>query len=66
MVRAASAPVPSAAITMADKKEAFRSAAAPASVAAEGFMALEAEGHEGAVADIGSRGIVASRVDREI
>src|ERR1700687_5168363 len=57
-VRAASARAPSAAMTMADKKEAFRSAAAPASVAAEGFTAVKAEGHEGAGADIGNRRFV--------
>jgi hypothetical protein len=64
-VKVASARAPSAAMNMADRKEVFRSAAAPASVAAEGFTALE-EGHEGAVADIGNRRFVMFLVDREI
>jgi hypothetical protein len=71
--RAASARAPSEATTMADKKEAFRNAAAPASVAAEGFRAVEAEGLAaveagvaGAVAGTGNRRFVTSLVDREI
>jgi hypothetical protein len=45
--RAASARAPSAATTMADKTEAFRNAVAPASVTAEDFRAVEAEGFMG-------------------
>jgi len=63
-VRAASTPAPSAAMTMAGKKEAFRSAAAPASVAA-GFTAVAAEGLTGA-AGIGNRSFITFLVDREI
>jgi hypothetical protein len=65
-VRAASAPVPSAATIMADRKGAFRHAEAPAWVETEGpmgaveegFTAVEAEGLMAAVvvaADIGNR-----------
>ena len=57
-VKAASAPVPSAATTMADRKGVFRHAEAPASVAAEGLT--------GAVAGVGNRSFVMFLVDREI
>ena len=50
VVRAASAPAPSAVMTMADKKEAFRNAAAPASATAEDFREVEAEGFMAVVA----------------
>jgi len=65
-VRAASAPAPSAATTMADRKGAFRHAEAAVSVAEEGFTAVEAEGLVGVVADIGNRSFVMFLVDREI
>jgi hypothetical protein len=61
-VRAASAPVPSVATIMADRKGAFRRAEAPVLVAAKGltgaaagFTAAEAEGLMGVVAGIGNR-----------
>ena len=63
-VRAASARAPSAAMTMADKKEAFRHAAAPASVVVEGFMA--AEGFTAVAAGVGNRTFVMFLADREI
>jgi hypothetical protein len=65
-VRAASARVPSAATTMADRKEAFRHVEAPASVAAADFTAVEAEGLTAAVAGIGNRIFVMFLVDCEI
>ena len=43
-VRAASAPAPSAAMTMGDRPEAFPHAEAPASLVAEGFMVAVAGG----------------------
>jgi hypothetical protein len=52
-------------MTMADKKEAFRSAAAPTSVAREGLTAVQEEGFMGAVAGIGNRGFVPLLADRE-
>jgi hypothetical protein len=45
---------------MADKKEAFRNAEAPASVAAEGFTAVAAEDLTGAVAGVGNLGSLRS------
>ncbi len=57
-VRAAFARAPSAVMTMADKKEAFRSAAPPTSAAGAGFTAVEAEDLTGAVAGTGNRGFV--------
>jgi hypothetical protein len=66
--RAASARAPSAGTTMADKKEAFHNAAAPASVAAEGFRAVQAEDlaaveaeAAGAVAGTGNRSYAPGR-----
>jgi hypothetical protein len=57
--RAASARAPSAATTMADKTEAFRNAVAPASVTAEDFRVVQAEGFmavEAAVAAVAVAG----------
>jgi hypothetical protein len=65
-VRAASAQVPSAATTMADRKGAIRHAVAPALVAAEDFMAVEAEGFTGAVVVAGNRKSVMFPADREM
>jgi len=58
--RAASARAPSAAMTVADKKEAFRHAEAPASAAAERFTVVEAEGLTGAVAGVANRTLLRS------
>jgi len=51
---------------MADKKEVFRNVAAPASVAAEGCTAVEAEGLTGVAAATGNRSSATFLVDREI
>jgi len=57
-VRAASAPVPSATTAMADRKGAFRNAAAPASVQVEGLVAAEAAaGAEGLMGAVEVEGI---------
>jgi hypothetical protein len=50
-------------MTMADKREAFRNAAAPASVVAEVFTAVEAEVFTAAVAE-GLAGAVAGAGNR--
>ena len=55
-VRAASAPVPSAAITRVDVKEVFRHVEPPASVAAEGLTAV--------VVAVGNQSFVMLLVDR--
>ena len=65
-VRAASAQVPSAATTMVDRKGAIRHAEAPAWVAAEDFMAGEAEGFRGAVVVAGNRKSVMFPADHEM
>jgi len=51
---------------MADKKEAFRNAEAPASAEPEGFTAVEPAGLTGAVAGIGNRSFVTFLVDLEM
>ena len=63
-VRAASAPVPSAATTMADRYEVFRHAEPPASVVAEGSTAVVAEGITAVVAAIDNRSFVMFPLDR--
>jgi hypothetical protein len=63
-VRAASAPVPSAATTMADRYEVFRHAEPPASVVAEGFTAVVAEGFTAVVAAIDNRSFVMLPLNR--
>ena len=65
-VRAASAQVPSAVTTTADRKGAIHHAEAQALVAAVDFMAVEAEGFTGAVVVAGNRKSVMFPADREM
>jgi hypothetical protein len=62
--RAVSARAHSAAMNMVDKKEAFRSAAAPASAAAAGFRAVEAEGFTAVAVEAEAVGAGAGTDDR--
>ena len=62
--RAASARALSAATTMVDKKEAFRSAVAPAWVTAEDFRAVEAEGFAAVAVEAEAVGAGAGTDDR--